>query len=141
MSKDFDVSAPSLAKLAKELRATDKLLLKKLRDGLRNSASPALERARANASWSKRIPRATTISMQFPARGARVRLRVNAQRAPHARAYEGVGGDTFRRRVYGKAWVEQRTRPFLIPAAKGQVPAVRAEMRRVADEIAAAVTR
>lgn len=135
---DVRISAPDLSKLAKDLKAADKELLKELRKGMRAAAQPALSRAKSNASFSRRIPGAITISVTFPARGARVRVRVNSAKAPHGRAIENGGKPgTFRHPVFGNRdrWVDQPARPFFWPAMDGAKEDAAREIERVADEV------
>ncbi|GAA5048172.1 hypothetical protein HNP84_000229 [Thermocatellispora tengchongensis] len=96
-------------------------LRKELRPALVRAAKPILAAARANASWSSRIPRATRIKVGFTARKGGVSIVVNSKRAPHARPYENLGDPgTFRHPVYGnrEVWVTQVARPFLIDAVQ-----------------------
>ena len=114
---------------------------------VRRQAQPALERAarpierdmKQRASWSSRIPGAIRITTSraglFGAKRAPgVRLIVDASKAPHARAFEGIasGRATFRHPVYAVAgrqrvWVAQKARPFFAPAiVAGQAGVIRA---------------
>ena len=85
---------------------------------LKQAADPILAEAKSLASWSQRIPDAIRASARLSKRTQGVALVVDRKRAPHARAYEGLGtsGDTFRHRVYGQdTWAEEQKRPFLMP--------------------------
>ncbi|MDH2429318.1 HK97 gp10 family phage protein [Sphaerisporangium sp. TRM90804] len=118
----------SLGKLPDDMR-------KELRPVLRKAGQEALTQARANASWSTRIPKATKLSVSFAKRRPGIALTVNAARAPHARALENLGAPGFfRHPLFGnrRRWVRQKTRPFLWPAA-------RAQLSQVDSDIAAAV--
>ena len=103
----------------------------------RSAGQVALAAARRNAAWSSRIPAAITVRVSTTPSGAGITLRVDSARAPHARPYEGIGGNggTFKHPVYGgPAWVSQGVRPFLTPA-------VRAVRDEVVEAAAAAVDR
>lgn len=91
--------------------------------------------ARANASWSSRIPGAIRVAVLK--RG--VDIRVNRRRAPHARPYEAIGGNaTFRHPVHGHRdrWVSQATRPFLDPAVEQHRGKVRKALIDLVDKAA-----
>jgi hypothetical protein len=124
-----------LLRLAQDLGGIPKDLRKKLRPGIKEAAKPVLDRARQNASWSRRIPKATRLSIKFGKRDPSVSITTSAKRAPHARPYEHDGrSGSFRHPVYGNrdVWVTQQARPFLAPA-------VRAKQDDVVDEIAKVV--
>jgi hypothetical protein len=130
-----------IAELAKALKQSAPAVRKQLPKRLRRAGELVRTEARANASWSSRIPRA--IGLRSVTRGAQagVLLRVNAAKAPHGRAYEGMQRGSrkgsFRRPVYGKAWVTQPTRPYLVPALKSKREAVQEELVLVVDDVAA----
>lgn len=89
-----------------------------LRPKLLEAARLVQVQAQANASWSTRIPGAISASSSLTGNGGAV-VRVSAAKAPHARPYEGMDSRRgfFRHPVYGTGtWVEQKTRPFLVPA-------------------------
>jgi hypothetical protein len=110
---DFRNFQRTLKKINAEI---SKELNKELRRVLNSTIVPA---ARANASWSSRIPAAIR-----PTVGAtKIGARVAARQAPHGRAFEGLQRglrtrSSFRHPVFGNrnVWVEQATRPFLAPA-------------------------
>jgi hypothetical protein len=135
------IDGRDIAELAKALKKSSPAVRKQLPKRLRRAGELVRTEARANASWSSRIPRA--IGLRSVTRGAQagVLLRVNAAKAPHGRAYEGMqrGSRTgsFRRPVYGKAWVNQPTRPYLVPALKSKREAVQEELVLVVDDVAA----
>jgi hypothetical protein len=92
-----------------------------LRVGFRTAGGLAARRAQVNASWSRRIPGSIIVRPLTGVRSAGVFLRTNSNRAPHARAYEGLGRRAnrfFRHPVFGNrdVWVDEATRPFLVPA-------------------------
>lgn len=95
-------------------------LRKALRPAMREAAQPVLGDARRRSGWSTRIPKALRLSTSFTRKQAGVSIVVDRSRAPHARPIEGIRGNrSFRHPVYGNRdrWVEQSTRPFLVPAA------------------------
>lgn len=129
-----DSFSRQLAQAAKELRAMSADVRKEIRPAIREAAQPIVAEARANASWSSRIPRA--IRLSNTRRG--ISIRVNQTRAPHARPYEGIGGNgQFRHPVFGRdRWVSQATRPFLDPAVAKHRGKVRAALVRVVEDAA-----
>lgn len=121
-----------LGKLPPEIR-------KELRKPLRAAGMKALTAARADASWSTRIPAATRLSVSFAKKRPGVALVVNKTRAPHARAYEHLGSaGTFRHPLFGdrKTWVTQRAKPFLFPAAKAVFEQMDADIAQAVDAVA-----
>jgi hypothetical protein len=123
----------SVRALAERMGTLPAELRTELRPKLLHAASLIASDARNRASWSTRIPGAISVSASFNSRTGGASVRVSARKAPHARPYEGIDGNaTFRRQVYGKAWVTQETRPFLMPAR-------RAKEATAIAEIAAAV--
>lgn len=102
------------------------------------AADLVAEQAKANASFSSKIPGQITSGANFSARGGGAEIRVHAGVYPHvaeARVLEGDGyGGEFRHPVYGNedVWRPQQSHPFLHPA----VEAKRAEVKTL---IAAAV--
>jgi hypothetical protein len=109
--------------LVGELGAMSPAMRAALRAGFRLAGNLAARRAQANASWSRRIPGAIRVRPLTGARSAGVFLRVDSSRAPHARAYEGLGRRAnrfFRHPVFGnrEAWVSEATRPFMVPAVR-----------------------
>lgn len=135
------IDGRDIADLAKELRRASPQVRKALPKRLRAAGEIVRTQARSNASWSRRIPGA--IGLRAVTQGARagVTLRVSAKKAPHGRAYEGMQSGSrkgsFRRQVYGKAWVAQATRPYLVPALKAKREAVQDELVLVVDDVAA----
>lgn len=119
---------------ARDLRDMPKEIRRELAPTLRRVAQPIAAQARANASWSSRIPGAIRVAVLK--RG--VSIRVSARKAPHARPYEGITGQTFRHPVFGDRdrWVAQRSRPFLEPAVKAHQAKVRDEIVKVVDDAA-----
>ena len=141
-----------LIELGRYLRHEDKkfaaALRKELRDGVREAGQKVLDAVKERASWSTRIPAATTMSVSLAAKSAGVVIRTSAKRAPHARPLDqgsqGGGGTVDRHPVFGRGdqtrdewtWVEQPTRPFFSAAAEASTPEIEARMRRVMDDVA-----
>lgn len=96
---------------------------RRMRAEFTRAGQGALSDARSRAgSWSRRIPAA--INGKPESSGDRVgyTLRVSVAKAPHARAFEGLGqGGSFRHPVFGRdRWVDQNTRPYVWPAVRGR---------------------
>lgn len=132
--------ADEIRRLIDDLGKVPKELKRELRPGLRKAAAPMLAAAKANASWSTRIPRATRISITFSGKRAGVAITVNKNRAPHARPYEMGSGSGrsafFRHPVYGHdVWVSQKTRPFLWPAFVAHRDDAEREIADVVDTV------
>jgi hypothetical protein len=82
----------ALTDLSKQLKTTDKVfasaIRKNLRAGIKKAGSGVLDRVKAKAAWSSRIPGATSLSIRYKQDAASVRIQVNHNKAPHARPYE-----------------------------------------------------
>jgi hypothetical protein len=93
--------------------------------------------AKSNASWSTRIPGAVSVSASFTSRTGGASVKVSAAKAPHARAYEGIEGNaTFRHPVFGgSTWVDEDTRPFLVPAVNAKRAAVMADIEAAVKSV------
>jgi hypothetical protein len=106
------VDTSSFNKFARDLRKVDRTLASRLGKELKQAGEIVAVQARANASWSSRIPK----SIKVQRRGAVIRI---VAKAEDARVFEhrGVPG-TFRHPVFGHRdrWVAQGARPFLRPA-------------------------
>lgn len=123
-SARVDFFAEQLRRVPEESRRAVRAAIVDATRGVRADAA-------RRASWSSRIPGAITMRVSFTT--ARVEIRVNARRAPHARPYEGISGrTTFRHPVYGNrnVWVEQAARPFLRPAVDGRITEIRDAVER-----------
>lgn len=130
-----DNFANELRRAAADLRGFSTQVRREIRPAVKRAGEPMVAAARANASWSTRIPKA--IKMRTLKSG--IEIRVSRKQAPHARPYEGIaGGSTFRHPVYGNRnrWVTQATRPFLEPAVKQHMPKVRRELAAMLDDAA-----
>lgn len=120
-----------IGKIPKELRI-------QLRPGLRKVGQIVRDDARRNASWSKRIPPATRVSVGFTERNPGVAVQVNKNRAPHARPFEhGDRPGLFRHPVFGHRdrWVSQRARPFLARAAAANADEAERQIADVVDRV------
>lgn len=111
--------------LARDLNKMGPAQRRRLRTEFDRIGQAALSDARSRAgAWSRRIPSAiSTRPITDTTRGrVGVELRVSKDKAPHARAFEGLGqGGSFRHPVFGRdKWVTQATRPFVWPAARGR---------------------
>lgn len=122
-------SSVEIAQVARAFGQIPKELQRSLRPALADAGNGVLRDAAIRASaWSVRIPHAIELRVSFASRRPGVYLRVNQKIAPHARPFEGILGNTFRHPVYGgdSAWVVQRARPYLLPAARAGGASVRA---------------
>lgn len=133
MASEFSVQ---LANLARDFRLIPADVRRRMRPALQRAAQPIIAEARANASqWSYRIPSSIKLSVLKTG----VMIRVSSKTAPHARPYEGIGTrrKTFRHPVFGNReyWVEQRTRPFLMPAVRRHRAEVHREVERTIDRV------
>lgn len=137
----------SVRLLARDLGRIPLELRQELRPRLKEAGEVIASEARSNASWSTRIPGAIRVQALFGRLTGGVVVKVDRNKAPHARALEGITarrgalsrttGGTFRHPVFGDrdVWVDQPTRPFLAPA----VVAKQGDTRdRVADAVRAA---
>lgn len=114
MADDFSVQ---LRRASADLRAMSMQVRRGIRPTIKRASEPMVAQARANASWSTRIPGAIRVAVLKSG----VDIRVNRRKAPHARPLEGIGGNaTFRHPVFGNRsrWVSQQTRSFLDPAVE-----------------------
>lgn len=123
-SKRFAKNNPGTTELRAFIRSFEgkfpQDLRKELRPLLRKRGQAALTRAKTNASWSRRIPASLRLSVTFSKRSAGMTLQSNRNRAPHGRAYAGLGRDKTFRAPTGnppEPWVQHRTRPWFFDAA------------------------
>jgi hypothetical protein len=106
-----------------------------IRAAVQTSGAGIVAKARANASWSTRIPGSIRMRVSFAARGAGVTVVSSKRAAPHGRPYEmgskGTSGE-LRHPVFGHRdrWVPEATRPFFFPAVAEATP----EMLRAMDK-------
>ncbi len=145
-----------IRELIKDMQKIPPDLRKQLRPALKKGAEPILAQAKANASWSTRIPKATRIATTFTKKRAGVAIRTSAKKAPHARPHENLGKPgSFRHPVYAlprkremvfgreipgafrdTRWVNQKARPFLFPAVEAKGDAVVDELGKTVMNIA-----
>lgn len=141
--KALDVHV-DLKQVSAQLRGTERAFANSTRRNIRAAMSASgadvSARARANASWSTRIPSAIVVKTFFSQSRARVEMVANARQAPHARPLEvgsQGGGGVNRHPVFGTATrVDQPVRPFFFPAAAAASPAAQHRMEAALDTIA-----
>jgi HK97 gp10 family phage protein len=130
--------ADEIRRLIDDLGKIPKELKVELRPGLRKAGEVVRDRARLNASWSKRIPAATRVGVGFTARNPGVSVVVNKNKAPHARPFEHGGRPgEFRHPVFGnkKVWKPQKARPFLAKALEEKAPEAERQIADVVDKV------
>jgi len=131
-----------IANLVADLGQLTPEMRKAMRAQMLRAGKGALTDAKSKASWSSRIPGAISLGVRTNANNVGVFLRVNADKAPHARPFEGITDRraTFRHPVFGdrEVWVEQTTRPFLAPAVQDAKPAVMTGLRAAVQDAARA---
>lgn len=122
-----DTTSEDVRKLVNDLRKISGQVSRELGKEFKRAAGPVADQARANASWSSRIPGAISTGVSQSRRFPGAQIKVAKGGAPHARLYEfgsGRRSQSFRHPVYGNRenWVEEPTRPFIRPAirAKGE---------------------
>ena len=111
-----DLSGPGVKALRKFVAEFEKFpasLRKEMRPLLTEVAAESLSRAKANASWSRRIPGAIRARVTFSKTRGGVSLTVNRRKAPHARPMENLGQQgTFEHPTPTGGTVKQEARPF-----------------------------
>ena len=135
---EFHVTAPELRQMYRDLKGVEGNLRVELRRGIKEAAQGVLDAAKAEASWSKRIPAATKLKVSFSARSTGVSVEVDGKKAPHARPIDHAGkSGTFRHRVFGTdTWVEQPARPFFASAVDSRSPEIERRISQIADDVA-----
>lgn len=131
-------STDDLKDLIRDMGKMPKEVRQEIRPALRASAKKPLQQARANASWSTRIPGATGIRVNFSKRTAGVSLVVNKNKAPHARAYENEGKQGwFRTPLFGnrELWFRHRARPFFYQVGPPWVKEVDQAVGQAVDKV------
>lgn len=122
---DIQIDTSQLKQLAFVLKRTQPAIGKELNLSFKAMGEKVAADARANASFSSRIP--GTIKVRR--RGLGVRVQAGGDNAPHAAPLEHGGEPgTFRHPVFGNrnVWVSQPAHPFLHPAAEKERPVVEA---------------
>ena len=125
---EAEVQASDLLRLGRVLKKIDdKTVLKALRKGLREAATPIAAAARAGAP-SPTIAKTVTVETAFTAKKSGVFISAKRNKMPAGHeALPGLfesgskgNGGTFRHPVFGTdTWVSQDTHPFLAPALAG----------------------
>lgn len=113
----FSADASSLRTLGAQLRKAQPAMYRAAKTSLRAVGEKVAVRARANASWSTRIP--ATVKVRSAGLTS-VIVSAGGPAAPEAKPLEHAGASgTFRHPVFGNrnVWVDQQARPFLHPAA------------------------
>jgi hypothetical protein len=108
----FTAQFTGLRELRRDLRRAAPAIDRALGVRMRTAGQTVAAQARSNASWSRRIPSAITVSV----RQSTISLRLSAAQAPHGRLYELR--KSWRHPLYGDRahWFSQRGRPFMQPA-------------------------
>jgi len=73
---------------------------KELRAAVAASGIELVAAIKAEASWSSRIPGATSIATTFGAKKASIRIRTDKKKAPHARGLEMGNADSFSEKIF-----------------------------------------
>lgn len=143
------IDSPDLYALTKDLQAVDKKLAVEMKKQLRAVAEPVRRRVAQEASWSRRIPKATKASTRFTKKTTAVLITVNRKQAPHARPLENDGREgSFSHPVFasrtrrgrarqvlsGSRNVQQRARPFFAKAIKSQDHRIDAAVLQIAKD-------
>jgi hypothetical protein len=116
-----DTSPEDVRKLVNDLRKIGDGVGRNLGKEFKKAAGPVASQAKANASWSSRIPGAITVGVSSSRRYPGAQIKVSKTKAPHARLFEFPSrGGSFRHPVFGnrEVWVAQKGRPFIRPAVR-----------------------
>lgn len=119
MSGDVLIGSFGAATLARRLAAVPAGARRSTAKALRRTAEEVKVDAASNASWSSRIPDSLVVQVRFAGRYPGAVIIARASIAPHARPYEGIGGNAyFKHPLFGNRdkLQLQATRPFLRPA-------------------------
>lgn len=88
-----------LTQLNQQLKEVDKKFAAAVKKNLRLAVSTAgsdlISAMRSEASWSSRIPGATSMAVSFGAKKSSIRIKVDHKKAPHARPLELGNKTTF----------------------------------------------
>ncbi len=116
MAEAIHIDVSDLKRLSVALKKAEPALQKQFLKDLSAAGQIVAARARANASFSSRIPR----SIRVRRRGVSVSIEAGGTKAPDAAPFEHGGqSGTFRHPVFGQdVWVNQQAHPFLHPAAE-----------------------
>lgn len=116
-------------------------LQREIRPLMRKIGGPALAAAKRNASWSRRIPAATKLSVSLTKRGAGMKISTSRKAADHAHAFEHKGQPGMFRHPVNKrktVWVNQRARPFQWPAVQPITKSIDKEIGAMVDHVSRA---
>ena len=132
-------AAAQVMQLRRDLLKVPPNVRRAMRPSLRKVGERVQRTAEANASWSSRIPAAHFLRVSFSANRPGVFIKVDHNKAPHARPFEGILLWTFRHPVYGdrETWVSQRSRPYLVPALESNEGEAFVAIRSTVDEVLA----
>jgi hypothetical protein len=136
-----DSTSEDVLKLVNDLRKISGGVGRNLGKEFKKAAGPVAQQAKANASWSSRIPGAITVGVSSSRRYPGAQIKVSKEKAPHARLFEWPGrGGSFRHPVYGnrEVWVSQRGSPFIRPAVRAKGGEFIKACDRAVDETARA---
>lgn len=89
---------------------------KQIRAAVTEAGADIVAQVRREASWSTRIPAATTIRPNFTARSAGIRIVTNRRKAPHARPLEFGNKDGNPDVLENGTGGKMPTRPFFFKA-------------------------
>lgn len=116
------VTSTDLRQFYVDLKAARADLMPELRRGMKSAAKPLVDAVKKEASWSSRIPAATSAKVSFSAKSAGVTVKVDSTKAPEARPLDNRGRNgQFRHPVFADAqnltrrdwaWVNQQAQPF-----------------------------
>lgn len=144
------IESRDLYALTKQLQGVDRKLATAMKREMRKVAEPIRRRVATEASWSKRIPKATKASTRFTAKTSSVLITVNRRQAPHARPLENDGREGFfehpipiraagtrrgrLRQARRGSTVRQAARPFFAKAILREDHNIDRALERVADD-------
>ena len=122
--------AARLSRIPKEFQAG-------VRKPLRAVGTALLADARANSTWSSRIPGSLSLRVTLNGRRPGVTVRASLKSAPEARVYEGILDDTFKHPLFGDRdnWYPQAARPYLLPAVEANTQRVVDEITRLVEDV------
>lgn len=132
------INGLEITSFRQQLQNVPKEFRKELRPRLRRAAAKVVQQVQANASWSSRIPAATSARVSFIGSGITVKVDRNA--APHARPIEFGSArqraSINRHPVFGHdVWVNQPTRPFFLKAIASTEKEVVAEVQAAIESV------
>lgn len=137
-----NIRAEGLKEAQRALMAVSKEASKELLTDMKRLMDPIVLEARSNASWSSQIPRTVKPMQRVTKTKVSVGVKAGGMGVDYAGLYEfGNKGarraqSKFRHPVFGNkdVWVDQPTRPFLMPA-------VHSHLRDVMPQLESCVNR